>query len=212
MDAQGRDGHQSPEKRVENIIYTDKSRMKNGLYQIVVNNYSQRGLHTTFDLEIEIEGEVTVLRLNGKKLTNQVSVAKIAFDGNCFELTPSADIDIVDSKIISKEIYGLETNQFHKVNLVCLSPNHWGENNTGNKHYMFMLDSCKSSAPIRSFHNENLLPELAAHRKVLEVLGVTNMIESTKKQLSGLGFNATVKDELIVKLQGSHKRIIKIKF
>ena len=47
---------------------------------------------------------------------------------------------------------------------------------------------------------------------MLEVLGSTNMINSTEKQLSGLGFNATVKDELIVRLQGTHKRIIKIKF
>ena len=38
------------------------------------------------------------------------------------------------------------------------------------------------------------------------------MIESTKKHLSGLGFNAHVKDELIVKLQGTHKLILRIKF
>ena len=75
-----------------------------------------------------------------------------------------------------------------------------------------MLDGCKSSTGIRSFHNENLIPELLDHRKVLEVLGTTNMIEPTEKQLSGLGYNATVKDELIVKLSGSHKRVIKIKF
>ncbi len=119
---------------------------------------------------------------------------------------------IPESSVSSREIYGIETNQFHKVNLVCLSPNHWGENSVGNKHYFFMLDGCKSPSSIRSFHNENLIPELAEHRKVLEVLGTTNMIPSTDKQLSGLGFNATVKDELIVKLQGSHKRVIKIKF
>ena len=112
----------------------------------------------------------------------------------------------------NKEIYGLKSNQFHKVNLVCLSPNHWDENNVGNKHYMFMLDGCKSPVDIRGFHNENLIPELVEHRKVLEILGTTNMVNSTDKQLSGLGFNATVKDELIVRLQGTHKRLIKIKF
>ena len=112
----------------------------------------------------------------------------------------------------SKEIYSLETNQFHKVNLVCLSPNHWDVNNVGNKHYFFMLDGCKSPISLRSFHAENLIPELASHRKVLEVLGNTTMIEPNTKQLSGLGFNATVKDEMIVKLSGTHKRMIKIKF
>ena len=46
----------------------------------------------------------------------------------------------------------------------------------------------------------------------MEVLGATNMIAPAEKQLSGLGFNATVKDELIVRLAGSFKRTLKIKF
>jgi hypothetical protein len=46
----------------------------------------------------------------------------------------------------------------------------------------------------------------------MEVLGATRMIEPGGKQLSGLCFNATVKDELIVRLQGTHKRVVKIKF
>jgi len=76
----------------------------------------------------------------------------------------------------------------------------------------FSLENCKTSVPIRSFHAENLIPELAAHRKVLEVLGNTSMIQPSGNQLSGLGFNATVKDELVVKLQGNFKRVVKIKF
>ena len=75
-----------------------------------------------------------------------------------------------------------------------------------------MLDKCKCDTSIRSFHNENLTSDLLQHRKVIEVLGATNMIEPSEKQLSGLGFNATVKDELIVRLTGTHKRVLKIKF
>jgi hypothetical protein len=93
-----------------------------------------------------------------------------------------------------------------------LSPNHWEGNNVGNKHYFFMLEGAKCPISIRSFHNENLIPELAAHRKVLEVLGATHTIKPNGKQLSGLGFNSTVKDELVVRLKGSHSRVIKIKF
>lgn len=212
LDAQGIDGHQEPDKRVENIIYTDKSRMPIGRYSVYVNNYSGRGLHTAFTMEIEAEGEITVLELIPDRTKNNTLAVVIVYDGKNFTIEPSVTMKLVDSKSISKEIYGLETNQFHKVNLVCLSPNHWEGNNTGNKHYFFMLDKCKAQTAIRSFHNENLIPELAEHRKVLEVLGNSSMINPTEKQLSGLGFNATVKDELIVKLSGSHKRTIKIKF
>jgi hypothetical protein len=109
-------------------------------------------------------------------------------------------------------MWSIETSQFHKVNLVCLSPNHWGENNSGNKHYMFMIEGCKSDSSLRSFHNENLNSDLLAHRKVMEVLGLTTMLEPTNKQLCGLGFNATVNDELILKLSGTFKRTIKVKF
>ena len=77
-----------------------------------------------------------------------------------------------------------------------------------------MLEGCKTDKDVRGFHNENLLPDLLKHKKVMEVLGNTNLIKitSNEKQLSGIGFNSTVKDEVIVKIQGSHKRMLKIKF
>jgi hypothetical protein len=213
LDAQGIDGHQPAEKRVENIVYTDKNKIQKGIHRVVVNNYSRRGLHTPFELEIEIEGEVTVLKLKKGISSDQLDVVTINFDGANFIVAASSEMEIIDSKTISKEIYGLETNQFHKVNLICLSPNHWGSNNVGNKHYMFMLDDCKTPVSIRGFHNENLNSELAEHRKVMEILGSTNMIDpNNDKQLSGIGFNATVRDELLVKLGGTHKRMLKIKF
>lgn len=46
----------------------------------------------------------------------------------------------------------------------------------------------------------------------MEVLGETTKLEPATKQLCGLGFNSTVKDDLILKLSGTHKRTIKIKF
>ena len=211
LDAQGKDGYQSPEKRVENITYSDKSKMPNGDYEIQVNNYSGKGLHTKFQLEVEIESNVTLVELKNATKSNMITIGILSKNRDTITFHPE-NAEIISSQTISKDIYGLETNMFHKVNLVCLSPNHWDNNNVGNKHYFFMLDKAKCPTSIRSFHAENLIPELASHRKVLEVLGNTTMIEPTDKQLSGLGFNATVKDDLIVKLQGSHKRIVKIKF
>jgi hydrogenase maturation factor HypE len=75
-----------------------------------------------------------------------------------------------------------------------------------------MLNGAKSPVGIRGFHNENLNGDLIKHKKVMEVLGTTAIVSSTDKQLSGLGFNATVRDELVVKLGGTHKRMVKIKF
>ena len=193
---------------VENITFPQLSKMSEGIYKLFIHQYAGRG-SKGFKAEIEFNGELYSYSYD-KPVSGNVQIAEVTLKNG--EFTIAHKLPATDGIGVTKEFYGLETNQFHKVNLVCLSPNHWGENNVGNKHYFFMLENCKSPVSIRGFHNENLLPELAQHRKVLEVLGATNMIESTSKQLSGLGFNATVKDELIVKLQGTHKRIIKIKF
>lgn len=195
-----------PKIGIENITWQKK--LPDMEYSFFVRNFCG-GQNTGFKIEIEFEGNVFNYHF-AKPLSykQDVQVATIKVKNGIIDIVHH----LPESSVSSKEVYGIETNQFHKVNLMCLSPNHWGENNVGNKHYFFMLDGCKSPVSIRSFHNENLIPELAQHRKVLEVLGATNMIEPTKKQLSGLGFNATVRDELIVKLQGTHKRVIKIKF
>lgn len=190
---------------VENIVWDNLSKMKKGTYKFWINQFADRG-SKGFKAEIEFDGEIYSYEYN-KRVSGSVQVAEVTLDENGFSIK-----HVLPESHSSKEIYGLETNQFHKVNLVCLSPNHWDGNNTGNKHYFFMLNECKTPSSIRSFHNENLIPDLLQHRKVMEVLGSTNNIESIDKQLSGLGFNATVKDELIVKLQGTHKRMLKIKF
>jgi hypothetical protein len=191
---------------VENITWTERGKMKDGVYKMWVNQYSARN-SKGFKAEIEFGGETYCYEYD-KKVTGNVQVAEVTLKDGQFSIKHL----IPESAVSSKEIYGLESNQFHKVSLICLSPNHWGDNNVGNKHYMFMLEGCKSPVSIRSFHNENLIPELLEHRKVLEVLGATNSIPSTDKQLSGLGFNATVKDELVVKVTGTFKRMLKIKF
>ncbi len=193
---------------VENITYPTLSRMKEGVYKLFIHQFSNRN-SKGFKAEVEFDGELYSYEYN-KSVSGNVQIAEVTLKNGKFSIKHM--LPCIEGSGVSKEIYGLETNKFHKVNLVCLTPNHWGENNVGNKHYLFMLEGCKSPNSIRSFHNENLLPELAQHRKVLEVLGATNMIESPNKQLSGLGFNSTVKDELILKLSGSHKRVIKVQF
>ena len=75
-----------------------------------------------------------------------------------------------------------------------------------------MLQGAAAPESIRSIHNEYLKSDLLDHRKVMEVLGSRLKVESTPKQLSCLGFNAKVRDEVILRLSGSFKRVIKVKF
>lgn len=190
---------------VENITYPDLKKMQDGVYKFFVHQYSARS-SKGFKAEIEFDGEIYSYEYN-RAVSGNVQVAEVTLNKGVFSI-----VHKLPESTSSKEVYGLETNQFHKVNLLCLSPNHWGKNETGNKHYFFMLDKCKSPTSIRGFHNENLASNLAKHRKVMEVLGSTQMVSPGDKQLSGLGFNATVKDELLVRLSGTHKRVVKIKF
>jgi len=188
---------------IENITY--QKIPQDGTYFFFVRNFDGRA-NKGFKVEIEFDGQ-TFEYYQSNSAYGDTKVATITVKDGKFSITHH-----LPETTSSKDIYGLETNAFHKVNLVCLSPNHWEGNNVGNKHYFFMLEGAQCPTSIRSFHNENLIPELAAHRKVLEVLGNQTMIDSGGKQLSGIGFNATVKDELVLRLQGSHKRVIKVKF
>lgn len=196
---------QMPNGAVENITWADLQKMRNGTYQFYVHQFAARGSRG-FKAEIEFNDEIFSYEYN-KPVSGNVQVAVVTLNNGEFNIEHK-----LPETNASKEIYGLETNQFHKVNLVCLSPNHWEGQGVGNKHFMFMLEGAKTPQSIRSFHNENLIPELAKHRKVLEVLGTTNMLEPKTPQLTGLGFNATVADEAIVKLSGNFKRMLRIKF
>lgn len=193
---------------VENITFPTLSKMPEGKYICKIHNWSFRKSGGKGKAEIAFEGNVYQYEYPATKHHEWVTIAEITLKDGRFSIDHK--LPLVGET--SKELYGLNTNEFHKVNLICLSPNHWGTNSEGHKHYFFMLDNCKTDESIRSFHNENLIAELYDHKRVMEVLANTNMISPTDKQLSGLGFNSTVKDELIVKLKGSFQRVIKIKF
>lgn len=192
---------------VENIVWTEKSKMKPGTYVLWVNQYADRG-SKGFRAEIEFEGE-TYEYTYDKRVAGNVKVAEVTLNNGQFSIK-----HLLPESQSNRELWGLQTNDFHRVNLVCLSPNHWGQQAVGNKHYFFMLDGCKVDTDVRGFHNENLLPDLLKHRKVMEVLGATSAIKvhPTDKQLSGLGFNSTVRDEVVLRLGGSFKRVIRVKF
>ena len=189
---------------IENISW--QNTIPDGVYRFSVKNYDG-GNNNGFKIEIEFDGQIFNYIYNNSLSRNQVvEIAVVTVKNGAISIK-----HLLPETNSNRVMWGLETNNFHKVSLVCLSPNHWGENNVGNKHYLFMLDKCEIPSAIRSFHNENLIAELAEHRKVLEVLGTQAMIKPEGKQLSGLGFNSTVSDVLILKLKGTHQRVIKLK-
>ena len=193
---------------VENIFWNEPERIMDGAYRFFIVNFDQRH-NNGAKAEIAFGDEVFTYVVD-HEIMRDVDIATVHIKNGIIDHVDQSKY-LVDGSGVSKEIYGLETNMFHKVNLVCLSPNHW-DGKVGNKHYFFMLDGAKAPESIRGFHNEFLIPELLEHRKVMEVLGATLKVESTDKQLSGLGFNATVRDEVVLRLQGSHKRVIKVQF
>lgn len=82
----------------------------------------------------------------------------------------------------------------------------------GNKHYFFMLDDCKNPEPVRGFFNEYLNSELTPHRKVFEVLADKMKTPYQEHQLSGLGFSSTMRNSVIVKVDGTFSRTLKVNF
>jgi len=90
-----------------------------------------------------------------------------------------------------QEKWGVRTQSMVKVNTLMLSPNHWGNASTGNRHFIFMLDGCKNPGTTRGIYNEFLPSALEGHRKVFEVLGAKTKCQPADEQLSGLGFSST---------------------
>lgn len=187
---------------VENIFYYN---IKDGTYKFYIHNFNDRGGQGV-RAEIFINGDTYQYEFKGR-VTKDIVLATLTVKNGKITIK-HGEYFVGEGEEKSENIYGLDTVKFHPVTLICLSPNYWSDN-TGNKHYFFFLKDCKAPDNMPGFHTEFLNDELRLHRKVLEVLSSTISVESTDNQLSGLGFNATVKDELIVRI---NKKLYKIQF
>ena len=186
---------QMPKGAVENITFPILSKMTNGTYKFLVNQYSARN-SKGFKAEIEFNDEIYSYEYNNA-VNGNVNVAEVTLNNGVFSI--SHLLPVKESITQTKEIIGLNSNEFHTVNLVSLSPNYWN-NEVGNKHYFFFLNDAIRKDRIRTFHNEFVNSELALHRKVLDVLGNQCSIDSVESnnQLTGIGFNATIRDHVMV--------------
>lgn len=193
---------------VENITWGDLSKMKNGVYRFMVNQYSG-AVKKGFRAEIEFDGQIYSFDYNKPMRSGEtVRVADVTLKDGVFTIK-----EYITSSMSAKSIWGITTNQFVPVSVMCYSPNYWDEQNgIGNKHYFFMLKDCINDEAPNGFFNEYLKQELVQHKRVFEALGSKMKVEPSDDQLSGLGFSSTKRNELIVKVKGNTERVMKIKF
>jgi len=203
-------GGSNSREAVENITWTDKKKMGEGIYEVWVHQFTQRETKDIgFTVEIEYEGKILTFHyLKTMKTKDKVQVARFTFN----KTEGIRIIESLDSTESTKTTWNIKTQQFHDVKMIMNSPNHWDGEKTGNKHYFFILENCHSGEATRGFFNEFLNEKLTEHRKVFEVLGSKMKTDANSDQLSGVGFSSTKKDTLICKVSGSFTRMLKVTF
>ena len=194
---------------VENITWAGTSRMRTGSYLFRVHCFSNRGGRSGFKAEVEFNGQIYSFCYNKElKYKEYVDVAEVVFDGSNFTIKEK-----LPSNVSSRDIWGLTTNQFAPVSVVCYSPNYWDQQNgIGHRHYMFMLKDCINPEQPNGMFNEYLNEDLMKHKRVFEALGAKMKVADSDNQLSGIGFSSTKRNDVIVRVKGATERVIKIKF
>ena len=194
---------------VENITWADMSRMKPGVYKFFVHQFAARG-SKGFKAEVEFNGEIYSFEYN-KPVSGNVQVAEVTLDENGnFSIKEKL---ASNSSVSSREIWGVNTNQFVPVSVISYSPNYFDEQEgIGHRHLFFFLKDCINTEEPNGFYLEFLDNDLMKHKRVFEALGAKCHVEDTDDQLSGIGFSMTKRAELVVKVKGATERVMKIKF
>jgi hypothetical protein len=189
---------------VENITWPVRNRMKSGVYSFYVHCFSHRGGTSGFDAEIEYNGQVREYTYHQNiPDRHRVLVARIELTANGIKF-----IESLPSTTSTKTVWGLETNKFHQVSTIMLSPNYWNGRSVGNKHTIFTLAGCTNDGNPNGFYNEFLPEELMEHKRVFAALGSKMRVEDDANQLSGLGFSSTTRNSVIARVDNKVYKIV----
>lgn len=194
---------------VENITWANRNTMKNGTYKFFVHQFSG-SVKSGFRAEIEFDGQIYSFDYpHSMRSGEDVMVAEVTLKNGQFTIK-----ELLSSNVSSKEIWGVKTNDFIPVSVICYSPNYWSnvENKVGHRHIFFMLKDCINDENPSGMFNEFLVQDLYEHRKVMEALGSKMRVEDADDQLSGVGFATDKRAEVVVKIIGNVERILKVKF
>lgn len=194
---------------VENITWANRNTMKNGTYKFFVNQFSG-SVKSGFRAEIEFDGQVYSFDYpHSMRSGENVMVAEVTLNNGQFTIK-----ELLPSNVSSKDIWGVKTNDFVPVSVICYSPNYWSnvENKVGHRHVFFMLKGCINDENPSGMFNEFLVQDLYEHRKVMEALGSKMRVEDADDQLSGIGFATDKRAEVVVKVIGNVERVLKVKF
>lgn len=195
---------------VENIAFPNKDRMTKGKYEFFVNMYENRGGKDGFRAEIEFDGNIYQYNYDKDIRTGatvRVATVTLGRDGK-FSIEHH-----LPTTTTTRDIWGLKSNNFVPVSVVMYSPNYWDEQQgNGHRHYFFMLKDCVNPEQPNGFYNEFLKHELEQHKRVFEALGSKLAVVDADDQLSGLGFSATKRNDVIVKVKGATERVFKVRF
>lgn len=176
---------------VENIRW-HRGQAPRGRYQVIVNNYRERGNgRTPFQLELEVNGEV-------------FQFAGVA--GGTGHNTQVVTFDYVPGERLAKRPIGAHavqanpsewnvTGQWLKCNAIVGSPNLWHEPQMPQhgKHTFFLLDGCRDTSEGlgRGFFVETLRSEYRPIRATLEAFAASAKVEGSESaEACGLGFAA----------------------
>lgn len=183
---------------VENIVWN--GRMRDGIYFVKVHQFHKReNDNVGFTLETEYKGVVTQYRYNGA-VSGFVPSLVITVKGG--EVEKIEHTKQLTSTVTPVDKWGVRTQTLVPVNTLLASPNHWDDQQIGNKHWFFILKGCVNPGETRGIYNEFLAGPLDQHRKVFEVLGAKTKCPHTPDQLSGVGFSSTQGAKAVVVAKG----------